>query len=76
MMLSVLLSVDQANLRQNEPTAPADRAVHQWFVDWMPNFDVRFVWLISVRSKVQLLPGPLFLIAVVVAPLTLFMIVD
>ena len=57
-MLPVVLSIDVGDLRQNELANPVDRAVHQCFPDSMPYYDVRFVCLISVRSEVQLLPGP------------------
>lgn len=59
-MLSVLLSVPRVISRHRGRGYPAHRAVRQRLTGLVPPHEPLFGRLISVRSEVQLLSGPLF----------------
>jgi len=57
-LLSVLLSIEYDIIRHPEGRTTADHAVRQRFTGFLPDFLLPFGRLISVRSVVQLYPGP------------------
>jgi hypothetical protein len=57
-LLSIPLSIDPDIIRHPEGPTTADHAVRQRITDFLPDFSVSFRCLISVRSVVQLYPGP------------------
>ncbi len=57
-LLSALLSVNPGRSRHQEERNPADRTIYQWFTGFLTDSADAQKRLISVRSKVQLLPGP------------------
>ena len=57
-LLSILLSIDPDIVRHSEGPTTADHAVRQRFTAFLPDFLLPCGRLISVRSVVQLYPGP------------------
>jgi len=57
-LLSIQLSIESDIIRHREGRTTADHAVRQRFNDFLPDFLLAFGRLISVRSVVQLYPGP------------------
>jgi len=57
-VLSIQLSVDPDIVRHPERSTTADHAVRQRFKHFLPDFLLPFGRLTSVRSVVQLYPGP------------------
>ncbi len=57
-LLSIVLSIDPDIIRHPEGRTTACHAVRQRFRDFLPDFVLPFGRLISVRSVVQLYPGP------------------
>jgi hypothetical protein len=57
-LLSIPLSIDNDIIRHPGSATTADHAVRQRFNDFLPDFLHPFGRLISVRSVVQLYPGP------------------
>jgi hypothetical protein len=57
-LLSIPLSIHPDIIRLPGSATTADHAIRQRFTDFLPDFSLPFGRLISVRSEVQLLPGP------------------
>ena len=57
-LLSILLSIDPDIIRHRKGPTTADHAIRQRFTDFLPDFLLLFGRVISVRSVVQLYPGP------------------
>jgi len=57
-LLSIVLSIDYDIIRHPEGPTTADHAVRQRITDFLPDFLLPCGRVISVRSVVQLYPGP------------------
>ncbi len=57
-LLSIPLSIDPDIVRHPGSATTADHVVRQRFTDFLPDFLLPLGRLISVRSVVQLYPGP------------------
>ena len=58
LLLSIQLSIESDIVRHSESPTTADHAIRQRFTDFLPDFLLPCGRLISVRSVVQLYPGP------------------